>query len=131
MKSRVDVAFWGGAVPESLGRLRGLWEHGVSGFKCFLVDSGSPEFPALDLGQLEDAMREIAGFDGLLIVHAEDSAVIEHHSAQPADPAMPTSSPPARGGAENLAVAHAIEPGPPDRLPDPPAAHREPRRARR
>lgn len=109
VKSRVDVAFWGGAVPESLGRLRELWEHGVSGFKCFLVDSGSPEFPALDLGQLEDAMREIAGFDGLLIVHAEDSAVIEHHSAAAGGPRYADFLSSRPRGAENLAVAHAIE----------------------
>lgn len=108
-KSRVDVAFWGGAVPESLGRLRELWEHGVSGFKCFLVDSGSPEFPALDLGQLEDAMREIAGFDGLLIVHAEDSAVIEHHSAAAGGPRYADFLSSRPRGAENLAVAHVIE----------------------
>jgi allantoinase len=108
-KSRVDVAFWGGAVPESLGRLRELWEHGVSGFKCFLVDSGSPEFPALDLGQLEAAMHEIAAFDGLLIVHAEDSAVIEHHAASAGGPRYADFLSSRPRGAENLAVAHVIE----------------------
>ncbi len=42
----VDVAFWGGAVPGNLGELRALHEAGVAGFKCFLIDSGVPEFPA-------------------------------------------------------------------------------------
>ncbi|MDQ3457463.1 MAG: amidohydrolase family protein, partial [Actinomycetota bacterium] len=41
----VDVGFWGGAVPESLGRLRALHDAGVYGFKCFLLDSGVREFP--------------------------------------------------------------------------------------
>ncbi|UOY00400.1 amidohydrolase family protein [Blastococcus sp. PRF04-17] len=40
-----DVAFWGGAVPGNLGQLRPLHEAGVVGFKCFLLDSGVPEFP--------------------------------------------------------------------------------------
>ncbi len=72
----VDVGFWGGAVPANLGRLRELYDAGVFGFKCFLLDSGVPEFPPLLGGQLEQAMTEIASFDGLLIVHAEDGAVI-------------------------------------------------------
>src|SRR3954462_12304002 len=44
----VDVAFWGGAVPGNVEQLRPLTEAGVVGFKCFLLDSGVPEFPPLD-----------------------------------------------------------------------------------
>ena len=40
--------FWGGAVPGNLDDLAALHEAGVFGFKCFLLDSGVPEFPALD-----------------------------------------------------------------------------------
>ena len=75
----VDVAFWGGAVPnsvESSGDLEDLHRAGVAGFKCFLLDSGVPEFPPLDRAGLAAAMRRIAAFDGLLIAHAEDPAVI-------------------------------------------------------
>jgi len=72
----VDVGFWGGAVPDSLGRLRELADAGVFGFKCFLLDSGIPEFPPLSSAQLRQAMSEIAEFDGILIVHAEDPGVI-------------------------------------------------------
>jgi allantoinase len=71
----VDVGFWAGAVPSSLGSLKALAD-GVFGHKCFLVDSGVPEFPPLDAAQLESAMAEIAEFDGMLIVHAEDAAEI-------------------------------------------------------
>jgi allantoinase len=71
----VDVGFWGGAVPSSLGGLKSL-AGDVFGFKCFLLDSGVPEFPPLDADQLEAAMAEVAEFDGLLIVHAEDPAEI-------------------------------------------------------
>jgi allantoinase len=73
----VDVAFWGGAVPGNLAELRRMHEAGVVGFKCFLLDSGVPEFPPLDDGGLRAALAELASFDGLLIAHAEDEAVID------------------------------------------------------
>jgi allantoinase len=73
----VDVGFWGGAVPASLGGLQPLWDAGVFGFKAFLAPSGVDEFPHLDRAQLDAALDELAGFDGLLIVHAEDPAVLE------------------------------------------------------
>lgn len=73
-KVLINVGFWGGAVPDNLGTgvLEEMWEKGkVFGFKCFLADSGVDEFPPLSPAQLEQAMREIAAFDGQLIVHAE------------------------------------------------------------
>jgi allantoinase len=73
----VDVAFWGGAVPGNTGELRAMHEAGVVGFKCFLLDSGVPEFPPLDDAGLRAALAELAAFDGLLIAHAEDEAVID------------------------------------------------------
>jgi allantoinase len=76
----VDVGFWAGAVPDNLGRLAALHEAGVFGFKCFLLDSGVPEFPPLSPEQLRAAMTEIAAFDGLLLVHAEDPEVIAAHA---------------------------------------------------
>ncbi|MEW1656115.1 allantoinase AllB [Streptomyces sp. NPDC093707] len=71
-KAHIDVGFWGGAVPGNVKDLRPLHESGVFGFKCFLSPSGVDEFPQLDQGQLAAALGEIAGFGGLLIVHAED-----------------------------------------------------------
>ncbi len=73
-KLAVDVAYWGGAVPENLGSLRELADAGVVGFKCFLSPSGIDEFGHLDAEQLERCLAELAAFDGLLIVHAEDPA---------------------------------------------------------
>ncbi|MGY1815096.1 allantoinase AllB [Blastococcus sp. SYSU D00820] len=69
----VDVAFWGGAVPGNVDQLRPLHEAGVVGFKCFLLDSGVPEFPPLDDAGLRAALGELAGLDALLIAHAEDA----------------------------------------------------------
>jgi allantoinase len=64
----VDVGFWGGAVPGNAATLPALYEDGVFGFKCFLVDSGVPEFPPLDPVGLEEALRAV---DALFVVHAE------------------------------------------------------------
>src|SRR5690606_25478435 len=70
----VDVAFWAGAVPTNIGSLRGLHDAGVLGFKCFTTDSGVAEFPPLSWPQVRDVLGELAAFDGLLAVHAEDHA---------------------------------------------------------
>jgi len=73
-QAAIRVGFWGGAIPDSLGHLRELHEAGVFGFKAFLSPSGVDEFPHLTSEQLRAALAEIADFDGLLIVHAEDPA---------------------------------------------------------
>lgn len=82
-KAHVDTGFWGGAIPANLTDLRPLHDAGVFGFKCFLSPSGVEEFPALDQEHLARAMAEIAGFGGLLIVHAEDP---HHLDAAPRRP---------------------------------------------
>ncbi|MEU5281288.1 allantoinase AllB [Streptomyces asoensis] len=71
-KAHIDVGFWGGALPDNVKDLRPLHESGVFGFKAFLSPSGVDEFPHLDHDRLARSLTEIAGFDGLLIVHAED-----------------------------------------------------------
>ncbi|WP_234336016.1 allantoinase AllB [Streptomyces sp. NRRL S-920] len=71
-KAHIDVGFWGGALPDNVQDLKPLHDAGVYGFKCFLSPSGVDEFPELNQDQLATSMAEIAGFGGLLIVHAED-----------------------------------------------------------
>jgi allantoinase len=73
----VDVGFWAGAVTTNAVDLCDLHDAGVFGFKCFLVDSGVPEFPPLDAAGLSRAMHQVAELGSLLIVHAEDAASIE------------------------------------------------------
>jgi len=104
----VDIGFWGGAVPGNVPDLRPLYDAGVLGFKCFLLPSGVDEFPHLALDQLELAMREVRSFDGLMIVHAEDTHVIARAPAAQGETydAFLQSRP---RGAENLAVAELIE----------------------
>jgi allantoinase len=65
----VDVGFWGGAVPGNLDALGDLHDAGVFGLKCFLVDSGVPEFPPLSADGLGIALSAV---DALFLVHAED-----------------------------------------------------------
>ncbi|MEV1130117.1 allantoinase AllB [Agromyces sp. NPDC049794] len=86
----VDVGFWGGVVPGNLADLEPLAEAGVFGFKCFLVHSGVDEFPPVTADEMERAMAVLAGADdSLLVVHAEDAALIERaphpHSSDYAD----------------------------------------------
>jgi allantoinase len=104
----VDVGFWGGAIPANLGTLRSLWDAGVFGFKCFLSPSGVDEFPHLDPERFSAAMREVAGFDGLMIVHAEDGEALAHAPIAhgPVYDDFLASRP---RGVENLAIARLIE----------------------
>jgi allantoinase len=79
---RVDIAFWGGVVPGNEGSLLPLHRAGVIGFKCFLIDSGVPEFPSLDAPGLRSALASLAAADTVLIVHAEDGAEIKRASGR-------------------------------------------------
>ncbi|CAA9252389.1 MAG: Allantoinase [uncultured Arthrobacter sp.] len=104
----VDVGFWGGAVPGNTADLRALHEEGVFGFKCFLLHSGVDEFPPLEADELEKDLAELAGFDALMIVHAEDARTIEEAPrAGGSRYDRFLASRPRR--AENLAIAAVIE----------------------
>jgi allantoinase len=103
----VDVAFWGGAVPGNAAQLRPLHDAGVVGVKCFLLDSGVPEFPPLDDAGLRAALKELATFDGLLIAHAEDPAVIAA-APPPAGPSYARFLASRPGEAEEAAIGRLI-----------------------
>jgi allantoinase len=107
-KCHVDVGFWGGAIPGNLGELRGLHDAGVFGFKCFMTDSGVPEFPPLSAEQLEEYLGVLASYGAKMIVHAEDSTAIERAPAPHGRhyAAFLASRP---RGSENVAIAHLIE----------------------
>jgi allantoinase len=104
----VDVAFWGGAVPGNLGRLRPLLDAGVLGVKCFLPDSGVPEFPAVDAAGLRRAAEEVAAADGLLLVHAEDPAVLAA-APEPAGRSYRAFLASRPAAAEDRAIARVVE----------------------
>ncbi|MBB6344084.1 allantoinase AllB [Nonomuraea muscovyensis] len=100
----VDVGFWGGAVPGNVKDLRPLHDRGVFGFKCFLSPSGVEEFPPLRPPEVRRAMEEIAAFDGLLIVHAEDPALL----GEPGGPTYRHFLDSRPGAAERRAVERVI-----------------------
>jgi allantoinase len=104
----VDVGFWGGAVPGNLGALRALHDAGVFGFKCFLLPSGVDEFPPLGPADLEAYLATLRAFDGLLIVHAEDAAAIDH-APSPHGPRYADFLASRPRTAENLAIARVVE----------------------
>ncbi len=86
----VDVGFWGGVVPGNTSELRGLWEAGVFGFKCFLVPSGVPEFAHVTEADLRGACPVLSAVGAPLLAHAELPGPIESATAA-ARNAPPTS----------------------------------------
>jgi allantoinase len=106
----VDVGFWGGVVPGNLddaATLDGLHAAGAFGFKCFLADSGVPEFAPLDAAGLLRAAQRVAELDALLIVHAEDAAALA--LAPPAGPGYPAFLASRPAAAEVTAVEAVLE----------------------
>ena len=104
----VDVGFWGGVVPGNLADLAPLHAAGALGFKCFLANSGSVDFPPVDPAQMEAALRVLYGLDSPLLVHAESAdAAASIPAAHGRDYAAYLASRPR--GVENLAVAQVIE----------------------
>lgn len=100
----VDVAFWGGVVPGNLSSLGPLLDAGVVGFKCFLIDSGIPDFPPLSRDELRAAMAALAGSGAPVIVHAEDPSQVTKPSGGSYD-AFVASRPPV---AERRAIETVI-----------------------
>jgi allantoinase len=100
----VDVAFWGGAVPGNAESLGPLLDAGVVGFKCFLIDSGVPEFPPLSREELRAAMAAVAESGAAVIVHAEDPSQVTVPSG-PSYDAFVASRPPV---AERRAIETVI-----------------------
>ena len=107
-KTHIDVGFWGGAIPGNTDDLRGLHDDGVFGFKCFLLHSGVDEFPHLDADEMEKDMAVLAGFDSMMIVHAEDSRAIDRAPTAEGDRYSRFLASRPRG-AENVAIAEVIE----------------------
>lgn len=76
----VDVAFWGGLVPDNLPELRRLIAAGVFGFKCFLCPSGVEEFPHVTEEQVMEAARLLEGTGAVLAVSEPNFLEVEANS---------------------------------------------------
>jgi allantoinase len=107
-KCHIDVGFWGGVIPGNLADLVPLRDAGVLGFKCFLADSGSDEFPPVDGREMREALQVVRELRLPLLVHAESA------EAAASIPEVYTRSyrewlAAHPRGLENLAVAQVIE----------------------
>ena len=69
--SRVDVALWGGLIPESLPTLHEMADAGVVGFKAFACPSGWADFPPADALTLAAGMSAAARMGLPVAVHCE------------------------------------------------------------
>lgn len=105
----VDVGFWGGVIPGNGPELAPLADAGVAGFKCFVADSGSPDFPPVSPRQMTEALALAARLDRPLLVHAESAEAAA--AIQAAAPGRSYASYLAASprGLENLAIAQVIE----------------------
>jgi allantoinase len=71
----IDYALFGGVEPDNIGQLRPMWEAGAAAFKIFTckVHGVSPILP----DKMLESFRELASFDGPVLVHAEDDSIVK------------------------------------------------------
>jgi allantoinase len=114
----IDVGFWGGVVPGNIGELEPMAAAGVTGFKCFLADSGSPDFPPVTPGEMTEALAVLARLGRPLLVHAESAEAAAALADAPASAEKESRADSRRyarylaahpRGLENLAVAQVVE----------------------
>lgn len=107
--ARVDYGLWAGLVPGNLDQLAPLVERGAMGFKAFMCPSGIEEFPACDEATLRDGMERIAELDSILLVHAEDPALLREPQGPTARDFIESRPPEAEVSAIRLAIDMARE----------------------
>lgn len=85
----VDFAMWGGLTGSNLDELRPMHEAGavaMKGFSCSgRADRAAGDergLPGLDDDELNEALKAVAAFDGLLGLHAENHDIIQGTSAR-------------------------------------------------
>jgi allantoinase len=109
--AKVDFGLWGGLIPGNLNQLAPLVERGVMGFKAFMCPSGLDEFPACDLPTLREGMKRIAELDSILLVHAEDPALLREPKGPTAGDFIASRPPEAELSAIETCVALSGETG--------------------
>ena len=109
--ARVDYGLWGGLVPGNLDQLAPLVERGAMGFKAFMCPSGIEEFPACDERTLREGMKRIAELDSILLVHAEDPALLREPQGPTAADFIESRPPEAEVEAIELVATIARETG--------------------
>lgn len=69
----IDYALFGGAHPDNVDQLAPMWKAGACAFKMFTCNLHGA--PAVLSDLMLEIFREIASFDGLCLVHAEDESI--------------------------------------------------------
>lgn len=109
--AKVDYGLWGGLVPGNEDQLGPMVERGAMGFKAFMCPSGIDEFPACDERTLREGMKRIAELDSILLVHAEDPALLHEPAGPTARDFVESRPPEAEIKAIELCVALSEETG--------------------
>lgn len=74
--SYIDYSLYGGATADNLNELKLLWDKtGTTAIKMFMSFSVK-EFPFLDDKALFKTLSEIATFDGIALIHAENDGML-------------------------------------------------------
>ena len=73
----VDFVMWGGITPASIPNIKEMHDAGAVSYKCFMSGGGN-DFEAPTVGQIREAMKIIASFDGLAGFHCEDFSIIDY-----------------------------------------------------
>lgn len=76
-ESYVDFVMWGGITPASIPNIQEMHDAGTVSYKCFMSGGGN-DFEAPTVGQIREAMKIIASFDGLAGFHCEDFSIIDY-----------------------------------------------------
>lgn len=74
----VDIGFWGGIIPGNEKDLVPLVNAGVRGFKCFMIESGVDEFPAVERSDIELALKTLKKEPTIVMFHAEQESEFQH-----------------------------------------------------
>jgi allantoinase len=69
-RALIDYALLAGAHPDNVDQLRPMWEAGVTSFKVFTCNLHGA--PAILPDKMLEVFGEVASFDGVCMVHAED-----------------------------------------------------------
>jgi allantoinase len=77
-----DFALWGGLVPGNRDRLGELADRGAIGFKAFMSQSGTDDFPAADDLTLYEGMAAAAHLGLIVAVHAESDVLTARLAAR-------------------------------------------------
>jgi allantoinase len=76
-----DFGLWGALTSTSLEHMGGQWREGAIGFKAFMPYS-DPSYPNVSDDELLDGMVTAASLDALVLVHAENDAMLKANIAR-------------------------------------------------